>query len=58
MMRSTAKAAMKWINVKIVEKWYVMDVEHFAVANFVDVDCVEIVLQPVEGKLFLIHFVL
>jgi hypothetical protein len=57
-MRSTAKAAMKWINVKIVEKWYVMDVEHFAVANFVDVDCVEIVLQPVEGKLFLIHFVL
>jgi hypothetical protein len=49
-MRFIVRTAMKWINVRIVGKWYVRDVGHCAVVNFVDVVYVKIVRQLVGGE--------
>lgn len=44
------KYVMKWINVKIVGRWFVKVVERFVVVNFVDVVYVKIVPRLVEGE--------
>mmetsp|Transcript_995 Transcript_995/g.1771 ORF Transcript_995/g.1771 Transcript_995/m.1771 type:complete len:80 (-) Transcript_995:3323-3562(-) len=48
-MHFIVRIVMKWINVRIVGKWFVRDVGHCVVVNFVDVVYVKIVQQLVGG---------
>jgi hypothetical protein len=49
-MLSIANGVMRWISVRIVGRWFVVDAAHFVAVNSVDVDCVRIVPRLVDGE--------